>query len=155
MAETASATVVATQLDATDWQYSITLDDTGSTKVGTFWFAWMPGEDFLATSPTGISDPTDWQHSVTHGGANDGYAIQWTATSGSNDLASLGTLTGFSFDSTAAPAAMFGNSVFFPGTPVTTSFVYSGAPFSDGGFELTATQASCFRAGTRIMTGHG
>ena len=49
MAESASATITATP-DGENWQYSIKLVDTGSTTVGTFWFAWVPGEDFLDTN---------------------------------------------------------------------------------------------------------
>jgi hypothetical protein len=76
MAETASATITATQLAPAEWQYSVTLDDTGSTTVGTFWFAWVPGKDFLDTQPTNITSPSGWQEVVTHGGSNDGYVIQ-------------------------------------------------------------------------------
>jgi hypothetical protein len=154
MAETASATITATQLAPAEWQYSITLDDTGSTTVGTFWFSWVPGEDFMGTQPTNITSPSGWQEVVTHGGSNDGYAIQWKASSSSADLQSGGTLSGFSFVSSDAPAAVFGNSVFYPTTPVLTAFVYSGAPFSDAGFQLEATPV-CFRAGTRILTESG
>ena len=153
MAETASATITATP-DGEDWQYSIKLVDTGSTTVGTFWFAWVPGKDFLDTSPGSITSPSGWQEIVTHGGSNDGYAIQWKASSTSTEIQSGGTLTGFSFVSSDTPAQVFGDSNFYPTTPVPTAFVYSGAPFSDNGFQLVATEA-CFRAGTRILTERG
>ena len=154
MTETASATITASQIDPTHWQYTITLHDTGSTTLGTFWFAWVPGRDFLASPPSDITDPTGWQSVVTHGGSSDGYAIQWTATGSANDLASGGTLTGFSFVSTDAPSSVFGNSVFYPSTPVATSFVYSGGPFSDPGYNFEAT-AVCFLPGTQILTTRG
>jgi hypothetical protein len=153
MAETASATITATP-DGEDWKYSIKLVDTGSTTVGTFWFAWVPGEDFLATSPSSITSPSGWQEVVTHGGSNDGFAIQWKASSTSAEIQSGGTLTGFSFVSSDTPAEVFGDSKFYPTTPVPTAFVYSGAPFSDSGFQLVATEA-CFSAGTRILTERG
>jgi hypothetical protein len=155
LAETASATITATQLDPTHWQYNITLNDTGSTTVGTFWFAWVPGQDFLDSPPTGITDPTGWTHNITHGGASDGYAIQWLATSSAGDVQAGGTLGGFSFTSTDAPSAVFGNSVFYPTTPVLTAFVYSAGPFSDGGFDLQVAEAACFLPGTRILTRTG
>ena len=154
MTEQASATIVANQIDATHWQYSLTLTDTGSTTVGTFWFAWVPGQDFLATSPTSITDPTGWQHIITHGGSSDGFGIQWKASLSSADIASGGTLAGFSFTSTDTPSEIGGNSVFFPSTPVLTSFVYSGVPFSDPGFQFTVAVA-CFREGTRILARRG
>jgi hypothetical protein len=123
------------------WHYDAVLQNTGDTTVGTFWYAWVPGEDFLATSPTNVTSPTGWQAAITHfpNISSNGYAIQWKATSAADDLAAGGTLSGFGFDTTDTPAALMGDSVFYPGTPVGTSFVYSGAPFSDDGFEFIAT----------------
>jgi Ca2+-binding RTX toxin-like protein len=138
MAESASALIAVSQLGS-DWQYTITLDDTGSTPIGTFWFAWVPGEDFLASSPSSVFNPSAWNNTITHGGSGDGYAIQFAATSPSNDL-QPGDSIGFSFVSSDSPSSIFGNSVFYPSTPVTTSFVYSGASFSDAGFEFQATE---------------
>src|ERR1700688_2789545 len=34
--------------------YSITLNNTGTTTIGTFWFAWVPGAGFLSATPTDI-----------------------------------------------------------------------------------------------------
>jgi hypothetical protein len=103
MSESAAASISASQLTPTTFQYSLTLNDTGSTTVGTFWFAWIPGQDYLATLPTGITDPTGWRHIVTGGTPHDGFAIQWTAASSLADLAAGGTLSGFSFTTTEAP----------------------------------------------------
>jgi Hint domain-containing protein len=153
MSETASATITATQLEPTEWQYSITLDDTGSTTVGTFWFAWVPGRDFLDTPPANITSPAGWQDAITHGGSSDGFAIQWKASSSSADLQPNGTLS-FSFTSSDAPAAVFGNSVFYPNTPVLTTVIYTGAPLVGDGFQFTVTP-ECFRTGTRILTERG
>jgi hypothetical protein len=155
MAETASAAISAAQLDATHWKYSITLSDTGSTTIGTFWFGWVPGKDFLDSQPSQITDPAGWTSQVTHGGSSDGFAIQWVVSPTSTDLGAGGVLSGFSFVSTDAPAALFGNSNFYPNTPVPTSFVYSGVPFSDAGFEFVATEAPCFLPGTQILTDRG
>jgi hypothetical protein len=151
MAEQASATITAVQ-DGEDWQYSLTLNDIGSEPIGTFWFSWVPGEDFLATRPISVTDPAGWTDSITNFGPSDGFAIQWVASSGT--LAAGDSLTGFSFTSADPPASVFGNSVFFPGTPVLTSFVYEGAPFVGDSFQFQATPA-CFRAGTRIRTERG
>src|ERR1700761_274314 len=78
-AESASATFTSTPLSATSWQYSLVLDDTGTTNVGTFWFAWVPGKDFLATAPSAITDPSGWSAVTTHAGAADRFAIQRNA----------------------------------------------------------------------------
>ena len=116
--------------------------------LGTFCFAWVPGKDFLGTSPTGIISPAGWKDAVTHAGSTDGYAIQWVALSAASDVSPSGTLRGFSFTGTDAPAAIFGNSIFFPSTPVLTSFVYAG-------FEFAPTTTACFLPGTHILTGRG
>ena len=137
MSEAASATVSGT-LAGGAYQYSATLNDTGTTTIGTFWFAWVPGEDFLDVSPTNIVTPAGWTAIVTHVGAGDGYAIQYKATAAASYLQPGASLSGFGFTSTETPAQLAGNSPFFPTTPETTSFVYSGAPFSDPGFDLTA-----------------
>ncbi len=134
-AETASATITDQPLGGGVFQYNVALKDTGTTNVGTLWFSWVPGEDFMTTSPTNVLAPANWAGAVMHAGATDGYSIQFVNSSGS--LTPGNTLSGFKFDSTMTPAQMAGDSVFYPTTPVTTSFVYSGAPFSDAGFQLT------------------
>jgi hypothetical protein len=144
MAESASATIAATQLGPSSYQYTITLDDTGSTTIGTFWFAWIasPFEDFLASRPTGVTPPPGWTDQITHtSGSTDGYGILWTAPSSSSYLQQGKSLT-FSFTSSEPPSSVFGNSPFYPGTPELTSFVYSGAPEADPGFQFLVTPAS-------------
>ena len=138
--EAATATYSSTQLSPTSWQYTLTLNDTGTTDIGTFWFAWVPGEDFMPTAPSSIDSATGWSALTTHGSAADGFAIQWKAGAGAL-LAPGQSLSGFTFDSATSPQQMMGDSPFFPGTPVTTAFIYQGAPFSDAGVELTAQAA--------------
>ncbi len=140
-AEIASATISSTQLGPTDWQYDLTLTDTGTTDIGTFWFSWVPGEDFMGVAPSDVSSPAGWTDNVTHGGATDGYAIQWLAGAG-DQLTPGNSLGGFQFDSTISPAEMAGDSPFYPAMPVLTSFVYSGAPFSDPGFQFEVEPAA-------------
>jgi hypothetical protein len=138
--QTASARIVASQLSATTYQYSITLKNTGhrpataANQIGTFWYAWVPGEDFLDTAPLSISAPAGWTDKITHDGASDGFAIQWVTTSAF--LKAGKSLIGFGFTSTDTPSQVFGDSEFFPTTPVNTSVVYSAAPFSDSGFTV-------------------
>jgi len=136
----ASATLSESQINSNTFHYDLTLNDQGTTTIGTFWFSWIPGANFMPVSPTSISSPSGWNAIVTHGGAGDGFAIQWTASSPSQDLTAGHSLSGFSFDSTATPAQMTGS--FTSGLPVQTSFVYSGGPFSDGGFQFVATNGT-------------
>ncbi len=140
--EKASATVVASQLTDNTFQYSLTLKNTGHGKptaaneIETFWYAWVPGEDFLDTAPLTVTSPTGWTDTITNEGSADGFAIQWVTTT--NPLNPGKSLSGFGFTSTDTPLQVFGKSNFFPTTPVNTSFVYAGAPETDTGFQLSA-----------------
>jgi hypothetical protein len=103
--------------------------------------AWVPGKDFLTTSPTSITSPAGWTATLppTHGGSTDGYAIQWIASSASSDDMAGGSLSGFTFISTDAPSSVFGNSSFYPSFATLTSFAYDAAPFSDAGTQFVPT----------------
>jgi len=110
------------------FDYMITLNSTvaSTANIETFWFGWVPGEDFLATDPTSVIPPTGWTDIITHAGGSDGYAIQFVT---STTPLMPGNSLSFMFASTDTPLALAGDSVFYPGTPVGTSFLYSGAPF--------------------------
>ena len=88
MSETASATIVATPIAGDEFQYTITLNDTGTTTIGTVWFAWddLPDQNFLKTAPSTVGSPTGWKSLVTHGSKTDGFGIQWTASKASADI---------------------------------------------------------------------
>jgi len=154
MSEAASASISGLLVDGS-YQYTATLTDTGTTPIGTYWLAWIPGKDYLDIPPTNIIAPAGWTAAVTNGGSGDGYAIQFKATTSSSDLQPGDSLS-FGFTSMETPAQLSGNSSFYPSTPETTSFVYMGAPFSDAGFEFTATvSTACYCAGTIILTKRG
>jgi uncharacterized protein (TIGR03437 family) len=94
----------------------------------------------MPTSPTNITSPTSWTANITGGTSGDGYAIEWIAGSGAA-LTPGQTLSGFSFESTTPPTTMAGTSPFYA-QPILTSYVFSGAPFSDGGFQFQVQPAS-------------
>lgn len=135
MSELATETLVAQKIKTGDYRYTITLKDTGTTTIGTFWFSWVPGEDFMPVRPLSVTDPKGWTDNITNGGASDGFAIQYLASSPSSDL-QPGQSKVFHFHSSATPKEMFGKSTFHPTELVTTSFIYSGGPFSDPGYEF-------------------
>jgi hypothetical protein len=121
------------------YQYDLTLNDPGTTEIETFWYSWVPGQDYMPVDPTGILSPTGWSAAApTHSGSGDGYAIQWTTTT--TPLTAGNSLAGFQFDSTATPAQIFGDSPFYPSTLVNTSFVYAGAPLSATSFKFVAPE---------------
>jgi hypothetical protein len=138
----ATATYTDSLVSPGVFQYDLTLNNTGTTTIGTFWFSWVPGDNFMPVSPTDITFPSGWQEVVTSGGPSDGFAIQWTALTAGNDLASGGSLTGFDFDSTLTPAELAGFASGEPSIPITTATSYSGEPFSDGGVQFVATPAT-------------
>jgi hypothetical protein len=154
MPEAASATIEAAPIGTAEWQYSITLTDIGTTAIGTFWFAWLPQQDLMATHPTTTTNPAGWTHLATGGGVNDGFAIQWLAGNPADKLQPGGHLSGFSFLSATPPTVMFGNSQPFPATPTLTSVIYTSAPFSDAGDKFEVTPL-CFLPGTQILTDRG
>ena len=140
----ATATYSATP-DATTpglYDYSLTLHNTGTTTIGTLWFAWVPGGDFLKPAPTNAIAPAGWTDNIFPNAATGGNSIRWVT---STDLLAAGqSLSGFSFDSTETPAQLLGT---FPsgigaGDPILTSFVYEAAPFGDPGKQFVATAAT-------------
>lgn len=141
------------QINPTTFEYDLTLNDIGSTNIGTLWFSWLPGADFMPVTPTNIVSPASWAEQVTHGRSSDGFAIQWVTGAGFA-LTPGESLAGFDFDSTATPTQMAGTSPFF-NDPVTTSVVYSQGPFSDSGFELTGQSAQAPEPSSLALFGPG
>jgi len=134
----ATATYTDSMISPGEYQYDLTLNNTGTTTIGTFWFSWIPGAGFMPASPTDVQSPTGWSDVLTNANAS----IQWTTTS---DLLAPGdSLSGFDFDSTTTPAqlqALFAGPGLGTGDPTATSFVYIAAPLADPGQQLVATQA--------------
>lgn len=120
------------------YHYDITVTDTGTTNVGTFWFGWIPDEDFLPSVPSAVSNPTGWNNTLTGShNSSDGTAIEWVASS--NAITPGQSLSGFDFTTTDSPSVLGAVSPSHPAYPATTSFVYSGAAFSDAGFQFVAS----------------
>jgi hypothetical protein len=147
----ATATYTDSVVSPGVYQYDLTLDNTGTTTIGTFWFSWIPGAGFLSATPTSIESPAGWSDITT----NANMAIQWKTSS---DLLAPGaSLSGFEFDSTETPTQMFGTFAgpgLGAGDPETTSFVYIAAPLADPGFQLTAepTVTPTPEPGTLLLT---
>jgi hypothetical protein len=123
--------------DGANFDYKIVLTNatTSTLPLGTFWFSWVPGEDFMSVSPTNIVNPTGWNDLITNGGPSDGFAIQWVASSSSFAIAPGASLT-FAFTSSETLAQIEGSSPSHPSSLETTAFVYTGAPLADPGAEL-------------------
>lgn len=111
------------------FDYTLSLDNAANSpnQIETFWYAWVPGQNYLPTSPASVQPPTGWTDNIIHIGAGDGYSIRFTT---STTPVTPGSSLDFKFTSTDTPAALAGDSPYYPTTPVGTSFLYSGAPFS-------------------------
>jgi hypothetical protein len=138
--ELANGVILYAQVNANTFRYTIDLQNSGTTNIGTLWYAWIPGEDFMGVAPTNLVAPTGWSATFTHAGVNDGYAVQYVNSSG--PLAPGQVLRGFGFDSSETPAQLSGNSPDFPATPIGTSFIYAGAPLSDAGAQFKIVPAA-------------
>ena len=121
-------------MTASTYHYDILLKNTGTTTIGTFWFSWVPGQDFMPSAPSNIAAPTFWGAATTHGGPSDGYGIQWVSSNPVYYLPAGQSLTGFSFDSAMTPSQLAAGLVG-------TSYVYIGAPLGDAGFNFMVTSA--------------
>ena len=121
----ASASMSNTQIGPDEFNYQITVTDTGTTPIETFWFSWIPGEGYLPSAPTDIMSPTGWTDTVTNGGRS----IRWTTTTDPIDPGD--SLPAFSFESTITPMQFLGT---FPGNgtdaskPILTTTVYADVP---------------------------
>jgi hypothetical protein len=135
---------------STVYHYNLNVTDTGTTNIGTFWFAWVPGEDFLPSVPASESSPSRWGSALTGSGNQvDGTAIQWIATS--NAITPGHSLSGFGFSSADSPSTLAGNSPSHPASPILTTFVYNAGPFSDAGFQLVVSPASTLASTTTTL----
>lgn len=143
----ASATVTSTQVNASTYHYEMVLKNTGTTTIGSFWFAWIPGQDFMPSAPTNIGSPLYWGASVTHGGATDGYGIQWTTPYAVYYLPAGLSFGGFSFDSAMTPAQLAAGMTG-------TSFVYIGPPQGDPGFSFVVTSATTSASQLTVGVSH-
>jgi len=108
------------------YQYNMTINDIGTTAIGTVWYSWIPGYDFMDALPTNLSAPTGWSVGYFGGEPGDGYSVQFVANSGG--IAAGNSLSGFKFTSTDTPAILSGNSSFLQGFAIGTTYVYAGAP---------------------------
>jgi hypothetical protein len=131
----ATSTISSVALSASSFEYSLTLTNTGTTPIGTFWFAWEPLYNLLPTAPTSVSSPAGWNGAP----GSDFYgvpfgSVQWIATT---PLQPGNTISGFKFDSPDSPNTLSANSIYGP--KIEFSYVYIGAPETDPGAFLTPT----------------
>ena len=122
---TATATMTAVP-DSGNYDYTITLHNTGSSNIETFWFAWLPGYDFLTSYPTVTKTPTNWTTYI-ESGYYGGYSIEFFDTGSSSPLASGQSSSAFQFTSPDSPDVLNAMDPIIGYYPTTFSYVYQGA----------------------------
>lgn len=135
----ATATYAATQTTPGTYNYALTLYNTGTTNIGTFWFSWVPGAGFLSPIPVAgsITSPAGWSFTATNAGAG----IRWVTTG--SLLAAGSSLSGFNFTSTETPAQLEALRTVGAFTdPGTVFYVYEGAPLTTAAYQSLATAAT-------------
>ena len=146
MSITASGVISSTP-DGSNFSYTIRLTNSNASTegIGVFLYAsfatsdFAPsGQDYLATKPLSVTAPTNWTGGAMGGGSGDGYSIQFYADNTTSDLLPPGSSLTFSFTSADTPSSVYGNSIFYPGTPVGTSWV-TGTTNSTDTFVVTST----------------
>ncbi len=126
----ANATMTATQ-DGANWDYDITLHNTGSANIETFWFGWIPGYDYLPSHPTVSGMPTNWTTFIEGGPP---YSIEFYDSGTANPVTPGNSSSAFKFTSPDSPTTLT-NGTGFIGLPDTYSYVYTGP--SDSGLAST------------------
>ena len=149
MAAITASGALSSVADGVNFDYTVKLTNSASSTsgIGTFWFSWVPGQDFLARSPISVTPPPGWTDNIMHNGPTDGFSIQFLASNPADDVQPGGSMN-FMFTSADTPTAVSANSVDFPGMAVGTSVVYPAGPFSDAGHQFVVTQT-----GTQAPTG--
>ena len=108
-AQSASATISAVQ-DGVNWDYTITLDNTGILSLNSFWYGWTTSGNNLPSDPSSGGNTLGWANNL------DLNSIQYENTSGGSALAGGQTAT-FTFVDSTAPSAIItppsGESVAF------------------------------------------
>jgi hypothetical protein len=145
-AQIGATVTYATQQVASSFQYTFTLNNTGSTPIGTFWLGWTPASlfgfpyDLLPSNPTVASSPTGWSGLSVRDGIG-GYAVEWYDLG--TPLSSGNSLTSFTITTPDSPTTVAGASLLGSTYPVSTSWVYMGSAqngslLSDQGAQITA-----------------
>jgi hypothetical protein len=111
----ASATLTETGTSGSEFDYTLTLDNTGTVPINSLWYGWVPGSFDLPSSPTSITALSGWS------GDADGNSIQFE--NGTGSAIAPGTFGSFTFETTFGPAAM--TSGMNDGKPTGSSVAYA------------------------------
>jgi hypothetical protein len=111
--------------DGPNYNYTITLNNsnTSTNNIETFWFAWIPGYDYLPSQPTVTQMPANWTTFIEH--LSSPYSIEFYDTGTSDPITPGNSSSAFKFTSPDSPTTL-ATGTGFAGLPDTYSYVYSG-----------------------------
>ncbi len=96
-AQSATATISAVATGSM-FNYTITLRNTGSMALNSFWYGWTTGGNNLPSDPSGAGNSLGWANNLS------GNSIKWVNVSGTG--LAPGASSTFTFVSSASPSAM-------------------------------------------------
>lgn len=98
-AQTASATATIFGVqNGANWDYTVTLDNTGTTNLNSFWYGWIQFENELPSDPSSAANSLNWANDL------DANSIQYVNSSGT-PLAPGQSAT-FTFVDSSSPTAI-------------------------------------------------
>jgi hypothetical protein len=80
------------------YDYTITLQNTGTNSLNSFWYGWTTSGDNLSSDPTGAANSLGWSNDIS------GNSIKWTNSTGT--ALAPGASATFTFVSTSSPSAI-------------------------------------------------
>jgi hypothetical protein len=113
----ASATLTEVGTAGSEFEYSLTLDNTGTVPINSLWYGWVQGSFDLPSVPTSIISLNGWS------GVADGDSIQFE--NGTGSAIPAGGFGTFTFETTSGPAAMTSGTT--DGAPTGASVAYGAA----------------------------
>ncbi|HSY10331.1 MAG TPA: hypothetical protein VK840_05395, partial [Candidatus Dormibacteraeota bacterium] len=96
-AQSASATISDVLVGST-YDYTISLKNTGTLSLNSFWYGWIQFQNDLPSNPTLPANSLGWVNTLS------GNSIQWVNSTGT--ALAPGQSGTFTFDSTSTPAQM-------------------------------------------------
>ena len=112
---TAAAIITETGRSGSEFQYSLTLTNTGTVAINAFWYGWTRGSFNLPSVPSSIAGPAGWT------AATSSLSIQFG--NGTGSAIAPGATGTFTFESTNTPTQM--TSGTHDGDPTGESVAYA------------------------------
>jgi hypothetical protein len=137
----ATAALTETGTSGSEFEYSLTLDNTGNVAINAFWYGWVQGSFDLPSTPTSITAPTGWSSSTS-------FADSVVFENNSGSAVAPGQIGTFNFESTFGPTAMTsgttdnaptGDSVVYASSSGPSSFGENDPGVASGPFQPSLT----------------